>query len=201
MFKSFLSEADTIENFSLGAHQMTAFTRDTSEWQRLDWQLLLNGGVVLCFKESVLLEDVDWLQENGYLIYEFFCDQWTSVAVMHADFQDKLHFPEYYGKNLDALDDCLPDIEPPERGGVAVVLHRFDSFAKSAGAIRYPSAMRTVAEFVLDSMASTSRYQMLTGSRFLCMVQSDDPEIQFQQLGCVDAMWNPREWLNKNRGL
>jgi len=81
------------------------------------------------------------------------------------------------------------------------VFHRFDSFAKAAGATRYPSAGRTIAEFVLDIMASTSRDQMLTGSRFLCMVQSDDPQIRFERLGCIDAMWNPREWLNKNRGL
>ena len=180
---------------------MTAFTRDTSRWQRLDWQLLLNGGVALYFKDPILLADAGWLKDNGYLIYEFSCDKWSSIDIMHADLQDKLHFPDYYGKNLDALDDCLSDIEPPEHGGVAVVLHRFDSFAKAAGATRYPSATRTVAEFVLDSMSSTSRYQMLTGSRFLCMVQSDDPQIRFEQLGCVEAWWNPREWLNKNRGL
>jgi len=180
---------------------MTSFTRDTSEWQRLDWRLLQNGGVALYFKQQVLLEGIGWLKENGYSIYEFFCDQWTSNDIMHADLQDKMHFPDYYGKNLDALNDCLSDIEPPEHGGVAVVLHGFDSFARAAGAIRYPSASRTVAEFVLDIMASTSRYQMLTGSRFLCMVQSDDPQIRFERLGCIDAEWNPREFLNKNRGI
>lgn len=180
---------------------MTAFTRETSEWQRLDWQLLLNGGVTLYFNPSILLQDIAWLRENGYLAYEFSCDGWGSQAAMHADIQEKLRFPDYYGKNLDALQDCLSDVEPPANGGVCVVFHRFDSFAKAAGATRYPSASRTVAEFVLDIMASTSRYQMLTGSRFLCMVQSNDPEIRFEQIGCVDAMWNPREWLNKNRGL
>ena len=31
-------------------------------------------------------------------------------AAMHAELKDKLDLPEYYGKNLDALNDCLGEM-------------------------------------------------------------------------------------------
>src|SRR6185312_14739945 len=53
-------------------------------------EAIANGGVALYFKQQVLLEGIGWLEENGYSIYEFFCDQWTSNDIMHADLQDKM---------------------------------------------------------------------------------------------------------------
>lgn len=35
--------------------------------------------------------------------------------VMHSYLAGKLHFPSYYGKNLDALHDCLCEISEPLR--------------------------------------------------------------------------------------
>ncbi len=180
---------------------MTSFSRDPSEWQRLDRQLILNGGIALYLKASILQDDTAWLKTHGYQIYELHCESWSSDAVMHQDFKHILKFPDYYGENLDALKDCLSDLEVPDSGGIALVLHRFDVFAKSAGATVYPHAQRTIAEFLLVILATTTRDLMLTGSRFITMAQSDDPRIQFEKLGSVSAIWNPKEWLNKNRGL
>ena len=42
----------------------------------------------------------------------------------------ELGFPEYYGQNLDALDDCLADVDVPADGGVAIVLRGYDRFAQ-----------------------------------------------------------------------
>ena len=42
---------------------------------------------------------------------------------------------------------------------------------------------------------------LLTGKRLIILVQSDDPCMEFNQLGGVSAEWNRREWLNKDRGL
>jgi RNAse (barnase) inhibitor barstar len=180
---------------------MTSFCRNPSEWQRLDWRLIQSGSIALYFHPPVLERDLGELKAHGYAIYEFRCDSWASEEMMHRDMKQVLKFPDYYGHNLHALQDCLSDLEIPDHSGVALVLHRFDAFAKAAGATVYPHAERAVAEFVLDVLATAARYLMLTGSRFIAMVQSNDPQIGFERLGCVSATWNPKEWLNKNRGL
>ena len=35
---------------------------------------------------------------------------WDTPEKAHADLAKALHFPEYYGKNLDALHDCLTSL-------------------------------------------------------------------------------------------
>ncbi len=39
----------------------------------------------------------------------------TTPAQLHAYMKEQLHFPDYYGANLDALNDCLTDISAPLR--------------------------------------------------------------------------------------
>ncbi len=36
----------------------------------------------------------------------------SDATRVHDYLKECLHFPEYYGKNLDALYDCLTDLEP-----------------------------------------------------------------------------------------
>ena len=38
-------------------------------------------------------------------------------------------------------------------------------------------------------------------ARLLTLAQSDDPRIEFEPVGAHPVIWNPREWLDKNRGL
>jgi len=42
---------------------------------------------------------------------------------------------------------------------------------------------------------------LLLGQRLLALVQSDDPRIRFERIGAVPVNWNPREWLDSDRGL
>lgn len=41
------------------------------------------------------------------------CSEIDSREALHAAFQQMLSFPAYYGKNLDALHDCLTEISEP----------------------------------------------------------------------------------------
>jgi Barstar (barnase inhibitor) len=182
---------------------MTSFTGQPDEWQRLDWHLLQNGGVTLYFRPAVLNEDLDWLRNNHYELYQFQCESWLSNSALHEDFKTTLRLPDYYGHNFDALDDCLGDVDlgVPEDGGAAIVLHRFDVYSTSPAGGRSGRSGRTDAEIVLDCLATGSRRQLLYGRRLLILVQSDDPKMRFERLGCISSIWNPREWLNKKRGL
>jgi RNAse (barnase) inhibitor barstar len=111
---------------------------------------------------------------------------------MHVAMATTLSFPDYYGMNLNAMNDCISDLEVPAEGGLVLVFSRFDSFS-----LRH----RDVAQGVLDLLADNARRFLLFGRRLLVLVQSDDPRIAFEPVGATAVSWNPKEWLNTNRGL
>lgn len=111
---------------------------------------------------------------------------------MHRNVAAALSFPDYYGMNLDALNDCLSDVEIPADGGLAIILLRFNVFA---------SQHRDEAQSILDIFADNARRFLLFGRRLLVLAQSDDPRISFEPVGAMSVQWNPKEWLNASRGL
>ena len=169
---------------------MTSFRGDGQDLQRVDYALLQNGAVTLYWRLAYLEEDITWLTAHGYNVHRFNAASWGSEADMHSDLARDLAFPDYYGRNLDALNDSLSDLDLSAEGGMAIVLVRFDSFAQ-----RY----HDVAQKVLDIAEHVSRRYLLRGRRFLMLVQSDDPRIEFEPLGAVATNWNHREWLNTSR--
>jgi RNAse (barnase) inhibitor barstar len=169
--------------------EVAVFRED--EWG-LDRQILQRGAICLYFRPEVLEEDVKWFRENQYLIHQFDCATWNSEDDFHTDVDQKLGFPDYYGGNLNAFNDCLSDIEVPDSSGTVLVFLRFDAFAKE-----FPQ----VAWNVLDIIETNSRRLLLTGQRLIALVQSDDPAISFEPVGACAVSWNSREWLNNNRGL
>ncbi len=53
------------------------------------------------------------------------CGPVNSAASLHDALAHALELPEYYGKNLDALYDCLTDVEMPTQ----LILMNFDAVA------------------------------------------------------------------------
>lgn len=86
---------------------MAAFSDDPETLERLDWRLLQNGPVTVYWRPEYMREDVAWLKTHGYIVHQFDVAGWNDLARMHGEFQSKLAFPDYYGKNLAALNDCL----------------------------------------------------------------------------------------------
>ena len=56
------------------------------------------------------------------------CSVVTGAAAMHRVLAQALNFPEWYGHNLDALFDCLTELEEP----VHLVLENWDADAPYA---------------------------------------------------------------------
>ena len=171
---------------------MAIFRNEPEEFQRLDWELLQNGAVTLYFRPQVLAADVDWLKDHDYRVDTFDCSLWMDQSEMHEALAYQLEFPNYYGRNMAALNDCMSDIEIPDEGGRVLVFNKYDSFA---------AKVPHVAWSVLDIMESNSRQLLLFGKRLIVLVQSDDPAISFEPVGGHAVMWNRSEWLNRSRGL
>ena len=171
---------------------MAIFRNEPEEFQRLDWVLLQNGAVTLYFRPQVLAEDIEWLKGQDYRVDTFECSGWVREDEMHEALSCGLEFPGYYGRNLNALNDCISDIGIPEKGGRVLVFNGYDSFA---------AKVPDVAWSVLDIMETNSRRLLLFGRRLIILVQSDDPGISFEPVGGRSVMWNSREWLNRSRGL
>lgn len=171
---------------------MAPFRDRSEDFQRLDWHILQNGAIALYHKRAVLDEDRAILAALGYRVHVLDAGTWQSATDMHEDVQRALSFPQYYGRNLAALVDCLSDLNIPTDGGVALVVRHFDKFARLEPAL---------ATAVLEALESTSRHHLLFGRRFLAMVQSDDATVRFAPVGARPVVWNPREVTPSNRGL
>ena len=171
---------------------MAPFTHDESGWSRLDYTLMRDGGVVLYHSDSVLDEDVAWLRSERYVIHEFHGRRWRGEGDFHADVAKTLEFPAYYGRNLDAFNDCMGDVEVPVEGGMAILIRNVDAVDIRAGQF---------LPVILDILAGTTRTNLLFGRRLLTLLQSRNPAIEFPAVGAVPVMWNPREWLDSKRGL
>jgi len=163
-----------------------------AEVERLDWKLLERGAVALYHKSSILSSDVGWFRQHGYAIHEMDALNWKEPADFHADAQRVLSFPQHYAKNLASWIDCLAELPVPDDGGMVLVLRRYDSFTR---------AQPQLAQNILDSIETTSRRFLMTGRRLLALVQSDDPRIRYERVGAMPVTWNPREWLDSDRGL
>jgi RNAse (barnase) inhibitor barstar len=160
--------------------------------ERLDWQLFQNGGVVLYYKQQVLAEDAAWLVRAGYRLHELDGANWKDARSFHEDVKRAFAFGGHYAHNLASLVDALAELEIAPGGAVAVQMRRYDRFAK---------ADPHLAQSVLDALETTSRRLLLTGRRLLSLIQSDDPRIKFERVGAMPVNWNPREWLDADRGL
>jgi hypothetical protein len=130
--------------------------RSPDDFDRLDWEILRNGPLCLYHSRDVLDEHVGWFGRHGYVVHAFDCSSWASERDLHEQLDRALHFPDYYGRNLIALEECLCGVEVPDYGGVAPVLTAFDAFAK-----RFPNE----SWHLLNVIALTSRYVLLTGRR------------------------------------
>ncbi|MET9880436.1 barstar family protein [Actinacidiphila glaucinigra] len=61
---------------------------------------------------------------------------------------DQLRLPGWFGRNWDALYDCLTDLPDPERGGLRLVVRGWSDFAAAE-----PGEWRTARRVLADAAA------------------------------------------------
>lgn len=169
-----------------------AVFRTDEDLDRLDGQLLRRGPAILYHRAAILAEDVAWLQQHRYEVHAFDCSGWHSEADFHDTVSSGLGFPAYYGRNLNALHDCLSELEVPDLGGTALQFNRFDHFIEGFSLLAWN---------VLDTIAQNSWQFLLRGRRLMVLVQSDNPRLGLEKVGGHCVLWNPREWLDSSRGV
>lgn len=169
---------------------------DTASADDLYRQLAANTFVTLYWRRELLDGDVARLRGKGFAVVELDASGWTAEEDLHRDIAAALDFPDYYGRNLDALDDCLRDVVdgaygiPSDAAGFVLVFTHYDGFDR---------ACPREAQAVLDILADHGRSAAVLGRRVLCLAHSDDPAIAFQPVGAVPVLWNQAEWLDSWR--
>ncbi len=164
--------------------------------QRLDWQLLQNGFVTKFWSRDLFTATKDSLTNMGYNVVALDAGEWHTEQDALLAFGRALDFPSYYGRNLNALADCLRDVatfdhgSDPESEGTVIALDHYDKFA---------TLLSQVAWTILDILADTARQALLIGHRFIVILQSEDGGLTFGTVGGTSVSWNRREFMNKNR--
>lgn len=156
----------------------------------------LAGEVTLFWRRSVLDDTADLLGALGYKVIRLDGSEWTEIEPFHDAVVAALEFPDYYGRNLHALDDCLYDVVLFEFGsnesafGTAIVIERFDVLSAS---------QPTFAQAVLEVLARAAILACKYGHRFAVLVQTDDAHPSYEPVGCYAVRFNEQEWRDVRR--
>jgi hypothetical protein len=175
---------------------VAVYERDSTVNHPLDFRLAVGGSVSLFWNTEVLRASVNWLAVSGYRLIHLDASKWRAESDMHADLASALDFPAYYGRNLDALNDCLGDVAVGDYAladgdvGLAVVIERIDLFMQ-----RHP----LVAQHLLEALAGSAREAALFGNRILCLAQSDDPDLVIPLISARHVPWNDAERQDSQR--
>ncbi|MGE7770632.1 barstar family protein [Viridibacillus arvi] len=153
-------------------------------------ELIQNGSIILFWDTKILERNLKQLECDGFEIYSFDCSLWNEKN-FHEEFASTLNFPDYYGKNLNAFNDCLSDILPKKTGFI-LTFKNYDVFTK-----RYPD----IAYDILDIIQLNAWRNLIEGNVLLGFVQSNDGNFPMPPVGGMSPCWNSNEWLDKNRAL
>lgn len=160
-------------------------------------EYMTNTFVTLFWRKRLLTQAVERLEDRGFRVIRLEAYQWNTERDMHHAMAAALDFPDYYGRNLDALNDCLGDVAcyggydgAPEGTGLVLVFNDYDRFAATCS---------RAAQVVLDIIADQARQAAVLQRRFFSLVHSNDANIKFEPVGAMPVMWNSDEWLDANR--
>lgn len=137
------------------------------------WALYF-GPVILYEDETAWLEDNSWFEQADYKVFLFDAEKWTTIDVMYSDMQEVFGFPAYFGRNLDALVDCLRDLDPKH---TLISIKNYDAWVKTN---------RIIAQTILDIFAAHSYETLIHGRRFIVNIHTNE-RLKFKPLNCKEV--------------
>jgi hypothetical protein len=165
-------------------------------YARLDWMLLRDGCVSKFWQPVVFDAALAQLASLGYEIVRLDASLWSDLDAMYDDVAEGFDFPDHFGRNANALLDCFSDVAGYEYGahadatGMVLAVDRYDSFAATD-----PEA----AHALVDAFARQARVGLLVGHRMMCLLQTDDPDLEVPDVGASAVRWNMTEFLSATR--
>ena len=174
---------------------MPVFPRDLASPQ-LDFFLMRDSVVTLFWREDLFDEALSELRNLGYKVITLESEVFPDVEALLVAIGRALNFPDYFGRNLDALNDCLRDVatfdygSDPDSTGTVMSFRHYDRIVKLG---------RDGAEAILDIFTDRARDGLLFGHRMMVLVQTDDPNLSLGPLGAQHAQWNEQEWMDITR--
>lgn len=156
---------------------------------RLDEEILRDGAIVMYHNPDLLAEDVKDLDSFNYKVIDINVSDWSS-STLHSNLEHSFGFPDYYGKNLNAFSDCLNDMYDKKYSGLVIVFRFFDNLYEHD---------KSESHGLLNIIANISRQWMISGQRLICLIQSDDPDLEIDVVGGYHPTWNGAEWFDDKR--
>lgn len=160
-------------------------------YQSFGCALLHLGPLALYSNAQFLEEDLGKLAAESFDIRTLHASTWKDGDSPHADLQSCLGLPDHYGKNLNALSDCMHDLVISDDGGMAIVIRDYDKFTTHSP---------DFAKGILDVLVSGARFLQMFGKTLLILVHTNDVDASYGPLGATHAHWNPREFVRADRG-
>ena len=146
-----------------------------------------NLSVLLFYHPAVMRDKTHVLASLGYHVVQLDCS--VERNTFHTLVAEALHFPSYYGRNMDALNDCMRDVATRDYGvpmsatGLVIALWHIDQC--------------DYADSLLSILWFQSLYAALFGNRMLVWAQTSDPHFGTSRCAPhgVDVLmeWNPWE--------
>jgi RNAse (barnase) inhibitor barstar len=159
------------------------------EDENLDWLIMRAGPISKYFSAQILDQNLRELEKLRYQLIDVSASRWTSKNV-YDEIGKTFNFPDYFGKNLNALDDCLSDLFNPRYKGLVVVIRNFDRFYEEN---------KNLADDILDVFCAVSWEWLLAERKLIVFLQSNDADLEIRKVGGWSPRWNASEWLDSDR--
>lgn len=164
----------------------------TDDCDRLDFEILTEGGVALYYQHEVLGEDVAWFALEKYEVVQFDDGAMDSLDAFHFEARLKLSVAGDYEPTFDGFRVAVSQLAVPDPGGVALVFTGIERLATM-------DPVSTLRLF--DVISDLSRECSLYGRRLVALAQSDEPDLDLGPIGGKTLTWNSRERAGWTRGL
>ncbi len=161
---------------------------DSKKYQ-ITSELLEDSAVKFFYKTEIFQKYIQSILNEGITVFSFDAEKWTSVDIFYSELSGKMNFPHYFGKNLDALNDCLSEMCGEK---FAICILNYEFFWNT-----YPRE----AKILLELIQSNCWHSLKIDSVMLALIQVNIPDFIPPKLEIFSAYWNKMEWSNKSRGL